>query len=294
MKTLLKINLIILILTAYSFKVLANENIKIGLIVPLSGEYAEIGNSIINSIRLAVNEIDDSRIEILPRDTMADPNVALDVAKDLYQKDVKIIIGPLFGESSIYLNELDDVTFLSFTNKLHNNHLNVISTGVNAISQIKTIKKFQKKEKLDRTIFLIPKTDYKIEIENAIAKTKIKLKDKYFYDTDPTILTSQIEKITRYPQRKQNLEDEINRVESSNDANKERKLDNLKRKDTLGGINFDSVIIADFEENLKSVTTSLLYTDVSSNRVKYISLNQWFDESLLKEKTLQPIYFQIV
>ena len=30
-----------------------------------------------------------------------------------------------------------------------------------------------------------------------------------------------------------------------------RKLDNLKRKDTLGGINFDSVIIADFEENLK-------------------------------------------
>lgn len=173
MKTLLKINLIVLILTAYSFKVLANENIKIGLIVPLSGEYAEIGNSIINSIRLAVNEIDDSRIEILPRDTMADPNVALDVAKDLYQKDVKIIIGPLFGESSIYLNELNDVTFLSFTNKLHNNHLNVISAGVNAISQIKTIKKFQKKEKLERTIFLIPKADYKIEIENAIAKTKI-------------------------------------------------------------------------------------------------------------------------
>ncbi len=294
MKTLLKINLIILILTTYSFKVLANENIKIGLIVPLSGEYAEIGNSIINSIRLAVNEIDDSRIEILPRDTMANPNVALNVAKDLYQKDVKIIIGPLFGESSIYLNELDDVTFLSFTNKLHNNHLNVISTGVNAISQIKTIKKFQKKEKLERSIFLIPKADYKIEIENAIAKTKIKLKDKYFYDTDPTILTSQIEKITRYPQRKQNLEDEINRVENSDDADKERKLDNLKRKDTLGGINFDSVIIADFEENLKSVTTSLLYTDVSSNRVKYISLNQWFDESLLKEKTLQPIYFPSV
>ena len=111
------------------------------------------------------------------------------------------------------------------------------------------------------------------------------------YDTDPTLLTSQIEKITKYPQRKQNLIDEINRIENSNDLNKERKIENLKKRDTLGGINFDSVIIGDFDENLKSVATSLLYTDVSSNRVDYICLNQWFDESLIRETSLQPLYF---
>ena len=59
----------------------------------------------------------------------------------------------------------------------------------------------------------------------------------------------------------------------------------------MGFINFDSVIIADFSESLKSVATSLLYTDVSSERIKYITLNQWFDESLLKETSLHPIYF---
>ncbi len=42
---------------------------------------------------------------------------------------------------------------------------------------------------------------------------------------------------------------------------------------------------------MKSVATSLLYTDVSSKRISYITLNQWFDNSLLKEKSLQPIYF---
>ena len=51
------------------------------------------------------------------------------------------------------------------------------------------------------------------------------------------------------------------------------------------------MIIADFDENLKSVATSLLYTDVSSKRVSYITLNQWFDESLLIESSLHPIYF---
>ena len=65
-------------------------------------------------------------------------------------------------------------------------------------------------------------------------------------------------------------------------------------KDTLGSINFDSVIIADFDESLKSVANSLLYTDVSARRIKYITLNQWFDKTLLKEKSLQPIYFPSV
>ena len=69
------------------------------------------------------------------------------------------------------------------------------------------------------------------------------------------------------------------------------RTENLKKRDTIGGINFDSVIIADFDESLKSVATSLLYTDVSSNRISYICFNQWFDESLLNEKNLQPIYF---
>ena len=59
----------------------------------------------------------------------------------------------------------------------------------------------------------------------------------------------------------------------------------------MGGINFDSVIIADFDESLKSVATSLLYTDVSSKRISYIALNQWFDNSLLKENSLHPLYF---
>ena len=42
---------------------------------------------------------------------------------------------------------------------------------------------------------------------------------------------------------------------------------------------------------LKSVTTSLLYTDVSPKKIKFISLNQWFDETLFKETASQPISF---
>ena len=288
------IQFILLIFLGLFFNVeksLSQEKIKIGLIVPLSGEYKEIGESIVNSTRLAINKIDNSQIEILPRDTKSNPEITLRVAKKLHELGVRIIIGPVFNKNLIYLEELNDVIFLSLTNKIINNPKNVISAGINAMSQINTIIKFQELYEIKRSIFLIPNSDFKNEIEEAISKTKIKLKDTFIYDTDPTLLTAQIEKLTRYPQRKQRLKDEIERLENSNEVNKEKKIADLEKKDTFGGINFDSVIIADFDESLKSVTTSLLYTDVSSKRIHYICLNQWFDKSLLKEKSLQPIYF---
>ena len=292
MKPLIKIILLLfLIFFSFNQKVFSEDKIKIGLIIPLSGEYKDIGNSIIKSTRLAINKIDDSKIEILPRDTKSNPEITLKVAKELHADGVKIIIGPLFNSNVLYLDELKDVTFLSFTNKIKNNPKNVISSGVNAISQINTIKKFQEKNGLERSIFLIPNNNFKDEIKNAISNTKIKLKDIFVYDTDPTLLTSQIEKLTRYKERKKNLENEIKRLEVSNDINKEKKIQKLMKLDTFGGINFDSVIIGDFDESLKSVATSLLYTDVSSKRITYISLNQWFDKSLLAEKSLHPIYF---
>ena len=269
----------------------ATEKIKIGLIIPLSGDNFLIGEKIIKSIRMAVNKINDERIEIIPRDTKSNPIDTLRVSKELHSKGVRIIIGPIFNESTKYLDDLKDITFISFTNKLIGNPKNVISAGVNAISQLQTIKKFNEKNNLSKGIFLIPKSQFKKEIELAISKTNIKHKEVFYYDREPTKLTKQIEILTKYQVRKNNLKDEIKRLEGLSFKDKEKKLESLKKRDTLGNVNFDSVVIADFDENLKSVATSLLYTDVSSKRISYITLNQWFDESLLKENSLHPIYF---
>ena len=222
MKTLIKFFAILILNLCLIYQnALSSDKIKIGLIVPLTGEYSEIGNSIIKSTRMAINKIDDNRIEIIPKDTRSNPIDALRVSKNLHEEGIKIIIGPVFNESIKYLDELKDITFLSFTNKIIDNPSNVISAGVNAISQINTIKKFSNDKNLKRSVFLIPKTDYKKEIEVAIVKSNIKLKDVFFYDKEPTLLTKQIEELTRYSQRKRRLKDEIKKLENSSIQNKE-------------------------------------------------------------------------
>jgi len=292
MKKIIKIILLLsLTFSPLMERVFADEKIKIGLLVPLTGKNSEIGQSIIKSTRLAINKINNLSIEIIPMDTQSNPKSTLKAAKELAEFGIKIVIGPVFNENLIYLDELAEITFLSLTNKNDNFANNIINAGINATSQLNTVKKFLELNEIKKTIFLTPDVNYKDEIKKAISISKIKIIENYIYNTDPTKLTQQIEKITRYDIRKQNLEDEIVRLKKSNQVNKKKLIEKLKKKDTLGDVKFDSIIIADFDESLKSVTTSLLYTDISPKKKYFITLNQWFDMSLLEEASAQPLYF---
>ena len=269
----------------------ADEKIKIGLLVPMTGENKEIGESIIRAVGLAVKDINKNNIEIFPKDTGSKANQTLKSAFELSEMGIKIIIGPVFHESTTYLDEMKNITFLSLTNKTLDLPKNVISAGINSTSQISTIKKFLDINKIKKTIFLTPVRNYEFEVKKGIKESKIKIYKKYDYNTEPTKLTEQIEKITNYKIRKRNLQNEIKRIEKSNLPSKASKIKNLEKKYTLGDVNFDAVIIADFDESLKSVTTSLLYTDILPKNKYFITLNQWFNESLLNQTDIQPLYF---
>ena len=290
-KLILICTTIVLFLLKFSYA--SEKKIKIGLLVPMSGEKNKLGQSIIKSTRLALKDVGVENIEIYPRDTGLDPNKTLQSAIELKKLGVKIIIGPVFFENIKYLSEVEDIIFLSLTNKTNGLPSNVISSGVNSVSQLNAIKKFTELNELKKTILLTPDLNYKTEINRAIKKTKLKISKHYIYNIEPTKLTQQIEEITNYKIRKQNLADEIKRVELSNvnEEIKKRRIEKLNKRYSIGNVDFDSLIISDFDESLKSVITSFLYTDVSPQDKYFITLNQWFDESLLSEKNIQPLYY---
>jgi hypothetical protein len=257
----------------------------------MTGMNKDLGQSIIKAVQLAVKDIDSNLIEIIPKDTATKSNQTLKSAFELKEMGVKIVIGPIFHKSLEYLDEIKDLTFLSITNKTLDLPKNVISAGINSTSQLNTIKKFLEMNNINKTIFLTPTQNYEFEVKKGIKDSRIKIFKNYEYSTEPTKLTKQIEEITKYRIRKQNLEDEILRLKKSNQPNKEKKIKKLEQRYSLGGLNFDAVVIADFDESLKSVTTSLLYTDVSPKNKYFITLNQWFEKSLLNEIDIQPLYY---
>ena len=98
MKTKILIFLIY-ILFIFNSNLLSAENnkiLKVGLLAPLSGPYSEIGNSLLNSLQLALEEIDDENVTIIPKDSGYQNQEKINSAiNDLKLAGVKVVIGPV-------------------------------------------------------------------------------------------------------------------------------------------------------------------------------------------------------
>ena len=266
--------------------------LRVGLLAPFSGEYRNLGESLLLSTQLALNEINDERIIIIPRDSGTNDNDKLNLAiKDIINNGAKIIIGPMSSSSFNELEKYRDTLFISLSNKEPRISSNVINIGISLESQLKTIKEFLLKQKKNKTLILYPKNNYEKFIDKKIKSLKFKNFKIFKYSTDPRILTGEIEKLTNYNQRKKNLEIRKKILKEQLDAQSKKELDSLDKLYTLGSVDFDSVIIIDFGNSLKSVLASLVFSDVDDELVSYITVNQWFDESIFRENSVKNLYF---
>ena len=286
------------ILFIFNSNLLSNENnkiLKIGLLAPLSGPYSEIGNSLLYSLQLALEEINDKNVVIVPRDSgFNDKEKIKKALNDMRSSEVKIVIGPVTYDEFDEVKKYNDFIFISPSNINPEFSNNIISIGVSLESQLIALSKFIKKKGKNNTIIMYPKNEYANLIEKKIENLKLNNIKTFIYSPNPEILTGEIETLTNYSQRKRRLELRKKMFEDKDDEQSIKELERLEQLYTLGNVNFDSVIIIDFGNNLKSVLTSLVYTDVNQNEVLFTTINQWFDESIFYENTIKNLYYPSV
>ena len=272
-----------------------NNVLKVGLLAPLSGEYKSLGNSLLYSLQLALKEIGDKNLHIIPRDSGFNDKKKLNNAiQEIKSLGANIIIGPINNNDFKEVKKFSDMLFISPSNINPEFDNNIISIGVSLESQMISLVKFIKKQKKKKTVILIPKNEYLNFVEQKLDKLNLKGYKIFRYSPDPKILTGEIEVLTNYSQRKRNLEIRKKMFEDKEDEQSKRQLEYLEQKYTLGDVNFDSVIIIDFGSSLKSVLTSLVFTDVSESKVLFTTVNQWFDESIFYENTVKSLYYPSV
>ena len=272
-----------------------NKILKIGLIAPLTGEFAELGNSLLYSSQLALDEIGDKNVFIVPRDSGHNDIEKLNNAiKDIKSKGIKIILGPINYEDFKEVKKFNDLVFISPSNISPKFSDNIISIGVSLESQLSSLIDFMKKEKKNKTVIMFPENQYTSLIEQKLKEMNLDSIRTFKYNPNPQVLTGEIETLTNYTQRKNNLKLRKKMFEDKDDEQSTKALERLEQLYTLGDVNFDSVIIIDFGNNLKSVLTSLVYTDVNQDKVLFTTVNQWFDESIFYENTIKTIYYPSV
>jgi hypothetical protein len=271
---------------------LENEKIlKVGVLLPLSGEFQGIGESFLKAIQLALYDISNEDIKIYPKDTKGNALNTYQSAKEFEEEGIKIVIGPIFYENLERLEEINKITFISLTNKTQKIPKNTIAFGINIESQIDALNKYFNKIEVSKTLLLSPKSDFIYQSKSVAEKDILKFYRTYSYNTDPKKITGEIEEITKYRERKKDLERRIKILEKSDLYKDKNELKKLEQMHTLGNVNFDSVVIVDFGERLKSVLSSFMFSDVTSDEVNFFTINQWFDESLFNENAMQNLRF---
>ena len=292
MKKICKIILSYLLLTfnSYVFADDNKNNLKIGILTPLTGDLKAVGETVLYSINLALHDLGNDKIKLFPRNYGGKEKIS-EICQDFRNEKIKIVIGPIESKFSKELEKCDDLIFLFLSNMGTNTASNIIMMGINLESQLLAIKKFIEKEERKKTVILYPDNGYAKHVEKKLKLINFQNSKIFKYSSDPKILTSQIEKLTNYKRRKINLESRIKKLEKSEDPKDLKELNLLKQKHTLGKINFDSVVIIDFDNGLKSILTSLAYTDVSEEKILIVSVNQWFDSGILSESSIKKFYF---
>jgi len=271
---------------------LENKNmLKIGVLLPLSGKFKDIGENFLRAIQLATYDISNKNIKIYPKDSKGNALNAYLAAKEFEEEGISIVIGPIFFKNLERLNEVNNVTFISITNKTQNIPKNIIAFGINIESQIEALKKYFDKLKISKTLLLSPKSEFNYESKSIAKRDVLKFYRTYIYDTNPKKITGEIEKITKYRERKNDLERRIKILEKSDLYKDKNELKQLEQMHTLGEINFDSIVVIDFGERLKSVITSFIFSDVTSNKVNFFTVNQWFDKTFFNESAMQNLHF---
>ena len=107
-----------------------NKKLKIGLLAPLTGEYEELGKSLLYSLQLALDEINDNNVFIIPRDAGFKNKTKLNLAIKEIRTRSNVIIGPLSNDEFDEVKKYNDMIFLSPSNISPEFTNNIISVGV--------------------------------------------------------------------------------------------------------------------------------------------------------------------
>ena len=160
--------------------------LKIGLLAPLSGEYKDLGNSLLYSLQLALDEIGDKNVYVIPRDSgFKDKDKLNKAIQDIKSQGANIIIGPINHGEFIDVKKFSDMVFISPSNINPEFQNNIISIGVSLESQMLALMEFMKKERREKTLILVPINQYTSLIENKLNRLDLKNYKKLM---DPLIL----------------------------------------------------------------------------------------------------------
>ena len=269
-----------------------NQSLRVGAILPLTGDYQELGNKILKTFELTIFELSNVDVTLIPFDNNSTEAGTRFAFRELQTQKVDIVLGPIFMKNLLSIAQEENFSkyiFISLSNNDVGLPKNVISFGIHLDSQILALRSTID-DKNKKKIFFADNSEFSTDVLKRIEEIKIPLSSKYQYSNFSEI-NEKAKMATSYNYRHKKLLDLIAELKKSENSSDQAKVKSLEKKDTLEGVGYQQVIVPSFDDDLISVVSFFDYYDVNYKDATFVTLNQWFNQKLLLEPSLQNIIF---
>ena len=271
---------------------------RVGLLLPLSGRYAQEGETLLHAAQLALFDTADEGFLLLPRDTGGTAPGAERAALALLEEGVDLILGPLFagGVNAVAAHaRAHGVTVVAFSTDRTAAREGVFLLGHTPRTQIRRVFAHAAAKGHRQIALLAPETRYGATVADeawrAAALNGLSLARVRNYAPDASDAADVVRDLAEYDRRAQALKDERRTLARQGDAAARRRLKRLETLDTLGELPFDALLLADGGARLRQVAPLLPYYDIDPAEIRVLGTGLWEDSATLGEPALAGGWF---
>lgn len=272
--------------------------VRIGLLLPLSGEAAPLGEAFRNAVLLAMHDIGNGRLRLLVRDTAADPATAEAAARDVLQQGAQLVLGPLTRSSTLAAAAATReraTPMIAFSSDE-----TVAGDGVYLLSltprqELSRIVAHLGRQGLLRLAILAPQTPYgelAVSVARSEAQTAlIDLVDVATYFPGGEDAQQAVQRIADFDNRRQALVARKRELAQLATAAAKAELRRLQNADTYGPPPFDALLTPDSGASLQQVAPFIPYFDIDPGDVRLVGTGLWDSPEALQEPALKGGWF---
>ncbi len=275
------------------------EEIRIALLLPLSGPGADAGKAFLDAASVGLFESLDPRLQLFPLDTEGTPEGARNAAEEAVRVEADIVLGPLFSSSIDAVRPVlsrAGIKAIGFSN-----NPDVAGNGIYLLS-------FLPEQETERVVTyaarhghkafaaLIPDTPYGQAVlegfSTGVNKTGREIAGIEVYARNTQTVFEPVKRLANYDERhKAYLEEErfLKRLEPDDLANEI--LDDMETFETIGEVPFDAVLVPEGGQFLRSMIPLLPFYEVDPEKVKFLGTGLWHDPTLVGEPSLKGAWF---
>lgn len=262
-------------MTDYNHVDLGNtESFRVAMLLPLSGQMSNIGNSMKNAAMMAIGDMDNNRLVIQFYDTKSTSSGARVAVENALNADSKLILGPLLAdEVAAIANEAkrQDVPVISYSTSPSVLDLGVYTLGLLNEEQLNRIVSYATHQGRRRLAAVLPDNQsgynmYKSLIE-ITKRAGMNFAKVGFYNPSNMDFTELVTAMT-----------------ANHSAN------NGEAKD----FGFDALLIPESGNRLKAISSMFSYYDVAAPQVLFMGTSVWANSSLNKETELYGAVYPVM